>query len=152
MKKPAKTITAFAAAFIAMSMAGTVSAKADGLFGGFKLFGQKIEMAYAPQNDFFDDGRFDQFDSEEELHELNDAWLGMPAHDASGKLIGYVEDAYIGDDGEVSELLVSLNGTRYAVYVDGRHVELTDTEVGIDLPVDVIAGLEREENFQLVQR
>ncbi len=147
MKKPATRITTLAATLIALSLAGTATAQS----GQFTLFGQKIEMAYAPQNAPLDE-RFDAFDSEEELHELNDAWLGMPAHDKSGKLIGFVEDAFLDEEGYVSELLVSIKGKRFAVYVDGKYAELTDTKVGIDLPASTIAGLEREEDFQLVQR
>jgi sporulation protein YlmC with PRC-barrel domain len=150
MKQSARIFTT-AAALIAFSMvsfaAGTVKAEA----GQFKLFGQKIEMAYAPQNAPLDD-RFDQFESEEELHELNDAWLGMPAYSSDGKQIGFVEDAYLDDEGYVSELLVSIKGKRFAVYVDGKYAELTDTQVGIDLPATAIAGLERENGFQVVQR
>jgi len=151
MKKSAKFLTIAAASLIAFSMAGTFAGGMNAEAGGFKLFGQKIEMAYAPQNTPLDD-RFDQFESEEELHELNDAWLGMPAYSSDGKQIGFVEDAYLDHEGYVSELLVSIKGKRFAVYVDGKYAELTDAEVGIDLPATTIAGLEREEGFQLVQR
>jgi len=150
MKKSARLFTT-AAALIAFSIGGNVFGDLDAEAGQFKLFGQKIELAYAPQNTPFDN-RFDQFESEEELHELNDAWLGMPAFSKEGELIGFVEDAYLDDDGYVAELLVSIKGKRFAVYVDGEHVELTETEVGIDLPATAIAGLEREEGFQVVQR
>lgn len=147
MKKPARTFTTFAAALITIALAGTVSAEA----GQFKLFGKSIELAYAPQNAPLDEP-FNQFESEEELHELNDAWLGMPAFSKEGKQIGFIEDAFLDDNGDVSELLVSIEGKSFAVYVDGKYAELTDTEVGIDLPATTIAGLEREAGFELVQR
>lgn len=132
---------------MALSLAGTVNAEA----GQFKLFGKSIELAYAPQNTPLEE-RFGQFESEEELHELNDAWLGMPAFSKEGKQIGFIEDAYLDDNGEVTELLVSISGRNFAVYVDGRYAELSDTQVGIDLPATTIAELERENSFQLVQR
>ncbi|MDA8870717.1 hypothetical protein N9H93_04990 [Rhizobiaceae bacterium] len=45
-------------------------------------------------------------DDEFEMHEMNDAWLGMPVLDPSARKIGYVEDAVLDDDGELVELSI----------------------------------------------
>lgn len=91
--------------------------------------------------------------SEEDFigHELNDAWLGMPAFSSDGKMVGIVEDAYLDESGNVTEILVNLNTTdrNYSVYVGGEHAVLTDTEVGISLSEQTIAGLERAEGVML---
>lgn len=148
MKTTVKSILAAAMFSITLSAQGNSPAFAEEI----RLHGQTIELAYAPQNQVEDD-RFDFFDSEEEFaHELNDAWLGMPAFSSEGTIVGFVEDAYLDEFGEVTELLVSLNGQKMAVYVDGDHVELTETEVAIGLTREQIAGLEHVDGLQLVSR
>jgi len=138
------------AAVAALILASSASIQAHA--GTFKLFGSPIEMAYAPQPAPLDQ-RFEQFENnEEEMHEMNDAWLGMPVHGADGKLAGFVVDAYLDMDGEISELLVSLPDHGYAVYVDGIDVELQETKVSVALSSIAIANLEREEAFLVSSR
>ena len=151
MKKPAKSIfSVIIPVMLTMTAMGFVSSTSAEA-GQFALFGSKIELAYAPQDNLTDD-RFDQFENEEELHELNDAWLGMPAYSSEGKMVGHVEDAYIDQDGNVTRLLVSLSGKKIAVYVGGKNVQLTETKVAISLPAKTIAGLEREAGFEVSSR
>jgi len=147
MKKSAQTVLSVAAFAMALGLVNVSTSQA----GQFKLFGSKIELAYAPQ-DNTTDNRFDQFDSEEDLHELNDAWLGMPAFSSEGTMIGFVEDAFLNDNGDITELLVSLSGKKIAVYVGGEHAELSDTKVAIAMTLTKIAGLERENGFQVTSR
>ena len=140
-----------AAIVIAASLSGVFAASGTAQAGEYALFNKPIAIAYAPEAKALDN-RFEQFEDFEEEHELNDAWLGMPVHSADGELIGFVEDAYLDANGNVEELLVSLSDHNYAVYVDAAKTELTDSEVAVALPASTIAGLERAEDYQLVQR
>ena len=155
--------TTLAAALIAITTAatGAVLAPQMAAAGSLTLFNRLVSgpaaslgpmtLAYAPESQA-NQAPFDQLEAEEEMHELNDAWLGMPVHSADGELIGFVEDAYLDANGNVEELLVSLSDHNYAVYVDAAKTELTDSEVAVALPASTIAGLERAEDYQLVQR
>lgn len=129
----------------AFSTAGTAAASEHALFN------KPIALAYAPQSTPLDN-RFEQFEDFEEEHELNDAWLGMPVHSAEGELVGFVEDAYLDENGSVEELLVGLSDHNYAVYIDAENTSLTESEVAVSLSATTIAGLERAEDYQLVQR
>ena len=140
-----------AAIVIAASLSGVLAASGTAQAGEYALFNKPIALAYAPEAKALDN-RFEQFEDFEEEHELNDAWLGMPVHSDEGKLIGFVEDAYLDENGDVEELLVSLSDHNYAVYIDAEKTELTESEVAVALPESTIAGLERAEDFQLVQR
>ncbi|MCB1422108.1 MAG: PRC-barrel domain-containing protein [Nitratireductor sp.] len=140
-----------AAIVIAASLSGVFAASGTAQAGEYALFNKPIALAYAPEAKALDN-RFEQFEDFEEEHELNDAWLGMPVHSAEGELIGFVEDAYLDANGDVEELLVSLSDQNYAVYIDAGKTELTESEVAVALPASTIAGLERAEDFQLVQR
>lgn len=117
-------------------------------------FNDRIAMAYAPEGEA-DNAQFDQFDqfelhgAYEDAHELNDAWLGMPVRDAAGEVIGYVEDAFLDAKGGLTELLVSLNGSGVAVYVNQENVEYTEVGVLVDLPLQMIASLEQETAFRV---
>ncbi len=115
-------------------------------------FDDRIAMAYASETDTGPFEQFDQFElhgTYEDAHELNDAWLGMPVRDAAGDVVGYVEDAFLDDQGGLTELLVSLNGSSVAVYVDQKNVEYTQVGVLVDLPLQIIASLEQETNFRV---
>lgn len=147
MKKSASKVLTVAAFVFATGIANVTIAEA----GQFKLFGSKIELAYAPQDNSTGD-RFQQFENEEEMHELNDAWLGMPAVSQDGKTIGFVENAYLDDNGLVTELLVSLNDQKIAVFVDGNLAELNESNVSIDLSASAIAKLERDNEFEVASR
>lgn len=117
-------------------------------------FNDRIAMAYAPENEA-DQSQFDQFDqfelhgAYEDAHELNDAWLGMPVRDAAGKVVGHVQDAFLDAQGGLTELLVSLKGSKVAVYVDQKNVEYTQVAVLVDLPLQMIASLEQEKDFRV---
>ena len=140
-----------AAIVIAASLSGVFAASGTAQAGEYALFNKPIALAYAPESNAMGN-QFEQFEDFEEEHERNDAWLGMPVHSADGELIGFVEDAYLDANGNVEELLVSLSDHNYAVYVDAAKTELTDSEVAVALPASTIAGLERAEDYQLVQR
>ncbi len=147
MKKSVNKFLAIAAVTLATGFVNVSVAEA----GQFKFFGSKIEMAYAPQDNNADD-RFDQFESEEEMHDLNDAWLGMPAVSRDGKMMGFVEDAILDENGYVTELLVSLSDEKIAVFVDGNLAELNDVNVSIDLSASAIAKLERDTEIDMASR
>lgn len=117
----------------------------------WKLFGKSFELAYAPEEPQLDN-RFEQFESEEDMHELNDAWLGMPAKSKNGEIIGFVEDAYLDEFGQVTEILVSISDENIAVYVDGSNVSLSDLDVSISLTKSQIASLEQETDFKFASR
>ncbi|WP_075995329.1 PRC-barrel domain-containing protein [Salaquimonas pukyongi] len=141
-----------AAIVIASTMtAGAFSAAETAAASEYALFDKPIALAYAPQSAPLDN-RFEQFEDFEEEHELNDAWLGMPVHSAEGELVGFVEDAYLDENGDVEELLVGLSDQNYAVYIDAKNTSLTESEVAVSLSSNAIAGLERAEDYQLVQR
>ena len=140
-----KTLTAIALTASAFGL--SLPAQADD-----KNFSDRIEMAYAPVEEDMTDAPFDQFDLHsdyEDAHELNDAWLGMPVRDAAGQIIGHVEDAFLDEKGYLTELLVSINGSSAAVYVDQKHVEYTEVSVLVDLPLRTIASLEQEEAYRV---
>ena len=150
MTKSANFILAVAAVAAIAFTAGIVNVSAANA-GQSKLVGPGVELAYAPQDNTLDH-RFDQFESEEDLHELNDAWLGMPVVSEDGETIGFVEDAYLDDDGEVSELLISFTDRNIAVYVKGELATLFDAEVAVSMSTDAIAGLEPETGFRIGSR
>ena len=110
-------------------------------------FNMRIGLAYAAEDEGSVDNRFDQFElhgTYDDAHELNDAWLGMPVRDATGRKIGYVEDAFLDDEGYLEELLVSIDGSGVSVYVDQKHVDYSEVAVLVDMPVQAMAKLERE--------
>jgi len=136
----AKTLVALS--FVTLLTGTTLPAQADD-----KGFNDRIALAYAHETPQSDE-RFEQFElhgSYDDAHELNDAWLGMPVRDAAGEVVGYVEDAFLDDEGYLTELVVSLNGSGVSVYVDEKNVDYTDVAVLVDLPVRVIASLEQTE-------
>ena len=140
-----KTLTAIALTASAFGL--SLPAQADDT-----SFSDRIEMAYAPIEEDANQAPFDQFElhsSYEDAHELNDAWLGMPVRDAAGDVIGHVEDAFLDDEGYLTELLVTINGSSAAVFVDQQHVEYTEVAVLVDLPMRTIASLEQAENFKV---
>lgn len=100
-------------------------------------------LSYAPEG-YTEDDRFSQFEFETEEyaeHELNDAWLGMPAYSSNGKLIGYVDDAIMDSGGYVTELAVGLNEQQVLISISGEYAELTDKNVQLELSNKQIAEL-----------
>ncbi|MEM9278077.1 MAG: PRC-barrel domain-containing protein [Pseudomonadota bacterium] len=107
-------------------------------------FNDRLTLSFAPENPETGNDPFSQFDLHgdyDDAHELNDAWLGMPVRDAAGNVIGYVEDAFLDDEGYLTELLVGLNGSSVTVFVDQKHVEYTEVAVLVDMPLQAIAAL-----------
>lgn len=104
----------------------------------------KIEaLAYAPEGSFNEE-RFSQFEFENDEyaeHELNDSWLGMPAYSNDDKLIGYIEEAFLDEDGYVTEIIVGLNDQQGIVEINGEFSELTDEKVQFELSNKQIAAL-----------
>ena len=140
MKKALLNTIAIATLTVGMLMAPAVTMAQE------VTYDDRIAMSYLDEGNT-DQGQFEQFNLHgdyDDAHELNDAWLGMPVRDAQGEVIGFVEDAFLDNEGYLTELLVSLNGSGVAVYVDQSHVEYTEVSVLIDLPVKAIASLEQE--------
>ena len=105
-------------------------------------------LSYAPKSDFNED-RFSQFELETEEyaeHELNDSWLGMPAYSSNGTLIGYIEEAYLDDEGYADEIIVGLNDDKGIVEIKGKFAELTDEKVQFELSNTQIASLSNNSN------
>lgn len=100
-------------------------------------------LSYAPKTNFNED-RFSQFDLETEEyaeHELNDSWLGMPAYLSDGTLIGYIEDAYLDDEGYAEEIIVGLNNDEGIVEIQGKFASIDDEKVQFELTQTQIASL-----------
>ena len=100
-------------------------------------------LSYAPEGSNLDE-RFSQFefnDSNYAEHELNDSWLGMPAYSNDGKLIGYIEDAFLDEEGYATEIIVGLNENQGIVEIKGEFAELTDEKVQFELSTTQIAAL-----------
>ncbi len=135
------------AAILALSIA---FAGASSAFSAEEVYaGSGYLMAYA-EPAAATESPFDYFDETEEAHELNDAWLGMPAISRDGKLVGVVSDAFIDEYGYVSEIRLDLVGKDHAVYVEGSQVLLLDMEVAIDLPATTIADLQPADNGLMI--
>jgi len=101
-------------------------------------------LAYAPDGGI-DDERFSQFELETDEyyeHELNDAWLGMPAYSSNGTLVGYIDDAILDDNGEVTQIIVGLNGGNAYVEIGGEFAKLDSEKVQFELSNTQIAELE----------
>ncbi|WP_158285744.1 PRC-barrel domain-containing protein [Pseudohoeflea suaedae] len=75
-------------------------------------------------------------------HELNDAWLGMNVTSENGEVLGYVVDAILGPDGEVTDLVITDDpNSEVEVYVPARLATLTDSEVQLSLNANDVAAL-----------
>lgn len=75
-------------------------------------------------------------------HELNDAWLGMNVTSQSGEVLGYVVDALIGPDGQVTDLVITDDpNSEVEVFVPAQLATLTDTEVQLSLNSNDVAAL-----------
>lgn len=100
-------------------------------------------LSYAPQGSNLDQ-RFSYFEFEESEyaeHELNDAWLGMPAYSSNGERIGYIQDAYLDEEGYVTEIIVGLHDGQGVVEIKGKYAELTEEKVQFELSSTQIASL-----------
>ena len=115
--------------------------------GAFQLENEKTAqapetvLAYADPNF---DARFGNLPDTEESadHELNDAWLGMNVTSENGEVLGYVVDALIGPDGQVTDLVITDDpNSEIEVFVPARLATLTDTEVQLSLDANDVAAL-----------
>jgi len=83
-------------------------------------------------------------------HELNDAWLGMNVTSENGEVLGYVVDAILGPDGDVTDLVITDDpNSEVEVYVPARLATLTDTEVQLALNANDVAALRTAYNSVL---
>ena len=152
MNKAHKTVSKITAIFAtAMLVFATIAyaQDVDQKFGKFNITDSNTTLAYAAPTKLAKRTHPEiNFTEEAFEHELNDAWLGMPATAKNGKIIGTVIDAYLDANGDVSELLIALDASslNYAVYVDSKFAELNDIDVKINLSANQIALLEREES------
>lgn len=140
-RKNAKS--AIAAIFAALAMCAVLSAAAPAHAGDLKPGATMQTFAYAPQ------ALQEEFPEEEYEHELNDAWLGLPVHSNTGELAGFVADAWIDENGDVSELLVDLraSGHEMAVYVAADLLALSQAEIGATLSIGELARLEQDDAY-----
>jgi len=102
-------------------------------------------LSYAPEGSPQDE-RFSQFELETDEyyeHELNDAWLGMPAYSSNGELVGYIDDAILDGNGDVANIIVGLNGGNAYVEINGELAELDSEKVQVELSNTQIAELAR---------
>ncbi|MAY61331.1 MAG: hypothetical protein CML29_03895 [Rhizobiales bacterium] len=106
-------------------------------------------LAYADPNF---DARFGNTPEADESvdHELNDAWLGMNVTSENGEVLGYVVDALIGPDGEVTDLVITDDpNSEVEVFVPARLATLTDTDVQLALNSNDVAALRTAYNAVL---
>lgn len=144
------TVRSFAAG--ALALGGVLAATQ--MASAFQLeseFGSKPEavMAYADPNF---DARFGNTPETRESadHELNDAWLGMTVKSENGDNLGYVVDALIGPDGEVTDLVITDDpNSEVEIFVPARLATLTDTEVNLALDANDVAALRSAYNSVL---
>lgn len=94
------------------------------------------QVAYAN----FDTGRFGGFADavapQDDLHELNDAWMGMPVISADGVRLGFISDAFVNEDGSVDELVIEPEGDSplwAPVYLPARYAGLQADAVTLSI-------------------
>lgn len=109
----------------------------------------RLALAFAPAPSDELEQRFRQFEFEnapqatiEDEHALNDAWLGMPVTDASGNTVGFVEDAFLDRDGNLTQILVLLHGSDLPVFINQELVEYSEIAVKVELSRNEIASLQ----------
>lgn len=127
------------AIFLSATLAGSFAFAADVSEAEARM----EALSYAPQGSNLDE-RFSQFEFEESEyaeHELNDSWLGMPAYSSNGERIGYIQDAYLDEDGYVTEIIVGLHESQGIVEIKGEYAELTEEKVQFELSTTQIASL-----------
>lgn len=110
-------------------------------------------LSYAPQ-DGLDNERFSNFNFEMDEyseHELNDAWLGMPAYSSNNKLIGYVYDAILDEDGYVSQIVIGLNDSETRLEINAQFAGLLDEKVAFTLSESQIAALANRSKLASLQ-
>lgn len=137
-----KTIRNFAAAAIAFGcVTAAVSTASAFQIDADKPAQPEAVMAYADPNFA---ARFGNAPDVQESadHELNDAWLGMTVVATNGEKLGYVIDAIIGVDGQVTDLVITDDpNSEIEVFVPARLATLTDTNVNIALSSNDVAAL-----------
>lgn len=83
-------------------------------------------------------------------HELNDAWMGMDALTADGKLAGYITDAILDEDGIIDVVVVTPTGDselRQAVVVSANFVILEANSVTVDMTLNTLAAQQNADEF-----
>jgi hypothetical protein len=120
--------------------------------GGADAKGARV-LAYAePLPERF--GAFDSMFAGEDEHELNDAWMGMTAVSSDGAILGYVTDAFIGEDGEIDELVITPaqgdGPLKTPVYLPAQLAELGDAAVRIAIDARAVAQLEPAKDLALL--
>ncbi len=76
-----------------------------------------------------------KFETEEEAHELNDAWLGLPVRTLSGRPIGYVVDAVFTDNEKTDYLLVSPHSPLAKTHKQVKRVNISGVKYLYDVVV-----------------
>ena len=112
-----------------------VTSYADPAPKGFEMQGDRMDP-YA-----------DEAYASEETHILNDAWLGLSVISEDGVNLGYVTDAFIDENGNMSELVVvpadaDSKIVSTPVYVPAQHASLGGNAVNVDITAEGFATLE----------
>lgn len=139
-----------AATFAIAAFSATTMAANAFQFGAEAPAAEPTVLAYAdPMTERF--GPLAQDEAEYVEHELNDAWLGMTVVSAEGEVLGYVSDAIVNMDGEVTDLVISPDmETEGQVFVPARLAVLGDEAVSLSLTSNDLAALETANTVAMV--
>ena len=119
-------VAAVATSVITLTGVSNAQAEQTGQFASVSVLAERFDAGPAPvalgsdtYEIAFEDG------AEFYEHPLNDAWLGMPFKGLKGDVIGYVIDAPVNDDGEVTEVHVGEPSLDWDQQ-DAAHISDTD--------------------------
>lgn len=65
----------------------------------------------------------------------------MPAHDKHGKLIGYIEDAILDENGYITKVFIGVSNSEINIKIDGEFAELTTEKVKLELTKKQVAEI-----------
>lgn len=75
-------------------------------------------------------------------HELNDAWLGMSVRASNGEMLGYVIDALVGPNGEITDIVVASGpDSDVEIFIPAILATLTDEDVRLSLSESDVAAI-----------
>lgn len=75
-------------------------------------------------------------------HELNDAWLGMTVKSSNGDVLGYVVDAVLGADGEITDIVVASDpNSSVEIFIPAELATLSDEDVTLALSKQDVANI-----------
>ena len=75
-------------------------------------------------------------------HELNDAWLGMSVRASNGEMLGYVVDALVGPEGEITDIVIASGpGSDVEIFIPAILATLNDEDVRLSLSESEVAAI-----------